>query len=103
MISLDGFDDPLHDAAGEDPAADHDLLDHDALDQDALDRAAYDPDDPGAGPAGGEELTAIGPDGERIDLGPADVSSTGDPDPPGQHHRGQRGRHVHRGVHRPRR
>ena len=28
---------------------------------------------------GGEELTATGPDGERIDLGPADVSSTGDP------------------------
>jgi hypothetical protein len=56
MISVDGFDDPLHDAAGPDPAADHDALDldaldldaldHGALDHDSLDRAAYDPDDP---------------------------------------------------------
>ena len=93
MISVDGFDDPLHDAAEQDHAA------HDGpLDQGTLDnhQVGYDSDPIGTGAAVGEatsgddsggtdgptavDLTAAGPDGEQIDLGPADVSSTGDPD-----------------------
>src|SRR6478752_7011444 len=102
MISVDGFDDPLHDEAGAGQAPGHDVLDHelldhdapdqDALDQDALDHRALDQESldqfaaNGApfgaydAPCPGEELTATGPDGERVDLGPADVSSTGDPE-----------------------
>jgi len=99
MISVDGFDDPLHDEAGAGQAPghdvlDHELLDHDAPDQDALDHDALDQESldqfaadgaPGGAddaPGPGEELTATGPDGERVDLGPADVSSTGDPEHP---------------------
>jgi len=92
MISVDGFDDPPHDAGEHDHTHDG-LVDLDTLDHH---QAGFDSDPIGTGTAVGEatngddssgttaptggDLTAAGPAGEQIDLGPADVSSAGDPD-----------------------
>ncbi len=99
MFVHDAFDDHdigtqdigTHDPGTAEPAPDHDGLDpaDEALslvdvpdpDSGTADGPADPSDDPDPGTTAGPDLVLIGPGGEQIDLGPAEVSSTGETGP----------------------